>query len=275
MANEITKHFTEQFNSELYVAFQNEGSVMRARSRRKTGVIGYRTHFPKIGLASTALPKTRAGKVPLQDIARDRVFCDLQDFYGATTIDKLDELKTNVEEKSAVQQALVMSLARSEDDIATAELATSTNPANVLGSSDSWSSDAVHRQMLATFGRNEAFEGGTMHALVSWAAWADLLALNTFINSQFGGDTDLPVEGVKPKVFFGFAYAPFSRLPLSGVLPINMWWNPKTIGTAVGQEIEPSTDWLPESHNWLIKATMSQGAKILDSTGIVLRRYSA
>lgn len=92
--------FIQQFEAELFEAFQNQGGAMRSRLRRKTGVVGTRTHFPKIGLAPAAQPKTRNGKVPLLDIVRDRVQCDLTDYYGADMIDSLDELKTNVDEKS-------------------------------------------------------------------------------------------------------------------------------------------------------------------------------
>lgn len=276
MTGEITKHFTEDFNEELFVAFQNAGGVMRGRSRRKTGIVGYRTHFPKIGLAATAQQKTRNGKVPLQDIARDRVFCDLVDYYGGDMIDDLDELKTNVEEKGAIQNAIVMSLMRSEDDIALAALAATTNANNSLGANDSFSSDAVPRLLLQQFGAAEAFQGGNMHALVTWASWADLLALNTFVNSQVGGDTRMTVEGVNPKRFYGFDYAPFSRLPLhSSGARLNLFWNPKCLGTAVGKEVTPETAWLSEYSAHLITGKMSQGAVLIESIGAIARRYAS
>lgn len=276
MSGSITTHFTEEFNQELYVAFQNMGGVMRARTRRKTGVVGFRTHFPRIATAPVAQPKTRRGKVPTMDIVRSRVFCDLQDFYGADFVDDMDQLKTNVEEKSAVQNAIVMSLARSEDDVAKVAAATSNNANNSLGASDTWSSDAIPRQVLEQFGAAEAIEPGNMHCAITWRAWNDALSFNSFINSDFGGDPMLTSEGQRPKMWFAFAYFPWSRLPLhSSGAPMNMWWNSRCVGVAVGKEISPSTTWHDENDAWFIKGKMSLGAVLIDATGVILRRYNA
>ena len=273
----ITAHFTEEFNSELFTAFQNMGGVFRSRVRRKTGVVGYRTHFPKIGLGGTALPKTRKGKVPLMDIVRTRVSCDLTDLYGADMVDDMDELKTNVEERGAVQKAIAMSLARSEDDFARDALATTTNANNSVGGADTeWTTDVIPRTVLEQFGAAEAMDGGMMHALITWAAWADALALNSFINSDYGGDPQLTVEGQRPKMWFGFAYAPYSRLPLhSSGNPLNMWWNQSCVAVAVGKEITPETAWQADSDAWLIKGKMSQGAVLIEAAGAIIRRYAA
>lgn len=273
----ITTHFTEEFNSELFTAFQNKGGVFRSRVRRKTGVVGYRCHFPKIGLGAVAQGKTRKGKVPLMDIIRTRVSCDLTDMYGADMIDDLDELKTNVMERQAVQEAIAMSLARSEDDYARDALATTSNANNSVGAADTeWTTDVIPRTVLEQFGVAEAMEGGMMHALVTWATWADALALNSFINSDYGGDPQLTVEGQRPKMWFGFAYTPYSRLPLhSSTNPLNMWWNQRCIGVAVGKEITPETSWEAEYDAHLVKGKMSQGAVLIEDTGAIIRRYAA
>ena len=266
--------FIQQFEAELFEAFQNQGGAMRSRLRRKTGVVGTRTHFPKIGLAPAAQPKTRNGKVPLLDIVRDRVQCDLADYYGADMIDSLDELKTNVDEKSAVQRAISMSLARTEDDIALAALATTTNPANRLGADDSWASDAVPRSVLETFGNNEAIAGGQMHALITWKAWNDALALNTFIHADYGGDPQLTVEGQRPKMWFGFAYAPFSRLPThSSGSKLNLWWNASAAAVAVAQEITSEVTRLPDYDATFMMGKMRMGACLIESIGVIARRY--
>jgi Phage capsid protein len=276
MASNIDAHFIEQYESELYVAFQNKGGVMRSRVRRKTGVIGLKTNFPKIGTAPAAQPKTRRGKVPLLDILRDRVPCELVDRYGADMIDDLDTLKTNVEEKTATQDAIVMSLARSEDDLALAAAITTTNALNNTASDDSFSSDAIPRQILEGFGNAEAIEGGNMHALVTWKAWTDLLAVDTFADSEYGGpDSAMISEGQRPKMYFAFMYAPYSRLPVdagSGK-KLNLWWNKMCLGVAVGKEIVSTTDFLKEYDSHYIMGKMSQGACLIDSTGVVKRRY--
>jgi len=276
MSGSITNHDIQEFNAELYTAFQNKGGVMRPRVRRKTGVIGTQTKFPKIATAGPATAKTRNGKVPLMDIARTRVDCDLVDRYGADMIDDLDELRTNVAERGAVQAAIAMSLARAEDDFALAAIVTSGNANNSVGASDSFSSDAVPRSVLEAFGNAEAMEGGQMHAVVTWRTWNDLLSLNSFINSDFGGDPALTSEGQRPKQYFGFAYAPYSRCPThSSGRKINMWLNSMCVGVAVGKEITPETAWLSDYDAWFIKGKMRMGACLIDDTGVILRHYAA
>ena len=267
--------FIQQFESELFIAFQNAGGVMRGRLRRKAGVIGTQTKFPKIGLAPTATQKTRNGKVPLMEIVRERVTCDLEDYYGADMIDALDELKTNVDEKSAVQSAISMSLARTEDDIATAALATTTNSFNNTATTDSWTTDVVPRQILEEFGRNEAM-GGEMHALITWSAWADILGLDTFINSDYGGDTAMTSEGQRPKMWFGLHYAPFSRLPTYDAdEKYNLFFNKMSAAVAVGQEITSEVTRLPDYDSTFMMGKMRMGAKLIESIGCIKRRYLA
>ncbi len=274
MSQQIDKHFIEQFESELFIAFQNRGGVIRPRARRKVNVTGTSCYFPKLGAAPEALPKTRHGKVPLLEIARDRVKCELNDYYGADMVDDLDELKTNVAEKAAVQDALVHSLNRSEDKLGFNALNLGTSPANSIAADDTWTSDAVPRAILEHFGDAEMVEPGNMHALITWKAWNALLALNTFINSDFGGDTQLTAEGQRPKMYFGFAYVPVSTLPLTAGAKTNLFFNSRCLGVAVGKEITPTTERLPQYDADQIMVKMSQGAVLIEPTAVVRRRYA-
>jgi hypothetical protein len=273
MSTNIDTHFIEQYESELYVAFQNMGNVLRPRVRVKQ-VTGTTAHFPRIGIAPAAQPKGRKGKVPLMDILRDRVAVDLTDYYGADLIDTLDELKTNVQEKTATQSAIVSSLGRTWDDIATAAIASTTNANNSLGSADTFSSDSVHRLILEQFGSADAMGGGQNHALVTWKAWADMLQLLTFVNTEYGGDASLTSDGQKPKMYYGFHYAPFSRLPKhSSGNPTNLWWHGNVVGVAENKSITASTDFLPDYDATFIMGKMSLGGLLIDATGAIKRRY--
>jgi hypothetical protein len=267
--------FIQQFEAEMYEAFQNKGGMMRSRLRRKQGVIGTQVFFPRIGLAPAAQPKSRNGKVPLLDIVRDRITCDLADFYGADMIDALDELKTNVNEKAAVQNAIQYSLGRTEDDIALTALAATTNANNSLAANDAWASDAIPRTVLEQFGAAEAMGPG-MHALITWQTWNASLSLLSFINSDYGGDPQLTIEGQRPKMWFGFAYAPFSRLPThtSGAR-LNLWFNSNAAGVAVGQEITAEVTRLSDYDATFMMGKMRMGACLIDPIGVIARRYAA
>jgi hypothetical protein len=274
--SQFSQQFIQQFEQEMFVAFQNKGGVMKPRSRRKTGIIGDRTNFPKIALAGVAQPKTPGGKVPTLDILRDRIPCTLTDFYGADFIDVLDEQKTNVEQRQPTVNAITMSLARSEDDIAANALVSGTNALDSLAGNDAFSSDAIPRLILEQFGSAEAFAAGSMYALITWRAWNDLLGLPTFANADWGGDTMLSTDGQRTKKYYGFEYAPWSRLPRhSSGVPLNCWWHKDVLGVAVGQEIKTDVNWLPDYDSWFISGKMAQGAALIEQLGVIKRRYSA
>lgn len=274
MPGQVDEHFIKQYESELFEAFQLMGNVMRPRVRVKN-VRGSSTHFPKIGTAPEALPKSRKGKVPLMDILRDRVECTVTDYYGADMIDDLDELKTNVEEKAATQRAITQSLGRTFDTLALTALGTTSNANNSVGSNDSWSTDAVPRLVLEHFGEANAIGGGENHAVISWKAWSDLLGLNSFINTEYGGDPMLTSEGQRPKMYFGFHYVPYSNLPeFSAGIPLNLWFHRSVIGVAQNKDITASTAFLDEYDATFIMGKMSLGAVLIDSDGAIKRRYA-
>lgn len=276
MSGSITTHFTEEFNQELFVAFQNKGGFLRSKVRRKTGVVGYRTHFPKITSAPAAQQKTRRGKVPVMDISRSRVYCDLIDYYGADYVDDMDTLKTNVQEKQAIQNAIVMSLARTEDSLIAAQLILGSNTNDVTGSDDSWASDTTPRSVMEQFGGAEAMNDGQMYAAITWRAWNDSLAFLSFIHADYGGDMSLTQGRTRSKIWFGFSYEPWSQLPHhSGGKPYNVWWNQMCIAEAVGKEITPTTTWQDDYDAWFVKGKMSMGAKLIDDVGVIKRRYTA
>jgi hypothetical protein len=275
MAGDTTTLFTEEFNAELFVAFQNKGGMYRNKVRRKTGVIGYKSHFPKLGLGGTAQGKTRHGLVPTQDILRDRIAVTLDDKYAADFIDSLDELKTNVAERGAIQDALVMSLARTEDDYASTAILTSTNSSNNLTANETFSSDATFRLMQEVFGAAETMEEGSCYAVISWGAYSDLCALQSFIHANYGGNPAATSQHQVSKRYFGFDVSPYSRMPQTTAKAANHWFNTRCVGVAVGAEITPTTDWVPERDAWLVKAKLSMGAALIDSAGVVIRQYDA
>jgi hypothetical protein len=267
--------FITQFESEMFVAFGNAGSNFRNVCRRRTGITGSEVKFPKIALAGTAQGKTKNGKVPTMDISRDRVTCTLADFYGADWIDSLDELKTNVEQRQPTVKLITESLGRKEDDITTTALVSGTNSADSLGSNDTWTNDTVPRGVLEYFGGADIFAAGKMHARVTWKTWAALVGIDSFVNADYGGDTQMTSDGQRAKMYFGFDYAPFSRLPShSSGNPLNVWWHHDVLGQAVGAEITSSVKWHDDHDAWFIMGKMSMGAVLIEQLGVVKRRYA-
>ena len=116
MANTIDVAFIKQFESEVHMAYQRMGSKLRNTVRLASQVTGSTVRFQKIG-AGSASTKSRNGNVTPMELAHTQVEATMEDFYAAEYIDKLDELKTNINERQAVAQSSAAALGRKTDEI--------------------------------------------------------------------------------------------------------------------------------------------------------------
>lgn len=104
MALTIDQAFIKQFESEVHVAYQRAGSKLRNTVRFKGNVNGSSTTFQKVGKGA-ASQKSRHGAVPVMSLDHTNVECTLADYYAADYVDKLDELKINIDERQIVAQS--------------------------------------------------------------------------------------------------------------------------------------------------------------------------
>ena len=116
MANTIDTAFIKQFESEVHLAYQRMGSKLRNTVRMANNVTGNVVRFQKIGTGS-ASTKSRNGLVTPMELAHTTVEATMSDFYAAEYIDKLDELKTNINERQAVATSAAAALGRKTDEI--------------------------------------------------------------------------------------------------------------------------------------------------------------
>ena len=116
MANTIDTAFIRQFETEVHLAYQRMGSKLRNTVRTVSNVNGSTVRFQKIGTGS-ASTKSRNGMVTPMELTHTTVDVTLEDFYAAEYIDKLDELKTNIDERQAVAQSAAAALGRKTDEI--------------------------------------------------------------------------------------------------------------------------------------------------------------
>lgn len=277
MAQPIDTAFVTQFQTEIYEALQNPGDVLENRGRVYTFQEGERMRFPKIGAFGAPGQKLPNGEIPTYDVARSFVEVVPYDRYHGTWLDRIATLKTNTDQRGALVRGIQKAMARQNDDDALVALMTSANANNSLAGADTFSSDTVPRQVLEQFGKAEAMDSGERHALVTWAAWNALLALNSFVNSQFGGNTQLTSEGVMPKMYFGFNYVPYSRLRTvtgqSFRANIFMAQNALAIGILMNTVTE--IEWHQKNQAWLISTAGARNAVLLDDTPVILRGYAA
>ena len=101
----------KQFEFEVHEAYQQRGSKLRGTVRTKNNVRGSSTTFQKVGKGEAGV-KARHGKVPVMDIDHTPVECVLTDYYTGDFADKLDEAKTNIDERRVLVNAGAFALGR-------------------------------------------------------------------------------------------------------------------------------------------------------------------
>ena len=130
MANTIDTAFIKQFETEVHMAFQRMGSKLKNTIRNVNSVNGSVVRFQKIGTGS-ASTKSRNGMVTPMELTHTNVEATMADYYAAEYIDKLDELKTNIDERQAVAKSSAAALGRKTDELIYAAMDAGANSTQI------------------------------------------------------------------------------------------------------------------------------------------------
>lgn len=265
MSTLITQAFVKQFEAEVFQAYQRMGSKLRGTVRNKSGVIGASTIFQKVGkgIAST---KSRHGNVPVMNLDHSNVEVTLSDYYAGDWVDKLDELKVNIDERQVIANAGAYALGRKTDDLIITALATTTN--SIASASVGLTLDKV-QTALETLGANEVPDDGDRYAVVGWSQWSDLLALKEFASADYVGPDQLPFAGTQAKRWLGALWMPHSALPVSAGTCTCFWYHKSAIGHAIGADVQTDITWNGPKAAHFVNNMMSQGVGMIDDHGVV------
>jgi len=267
MSQSIDKAFIKHFQSEVHQAYQRQGSKLRATVRSKSNIQGATTVFQKVGQGA-ATTKTRNEAVEPMTLNHSNVECALTDYYAGDWIDKLDELKVNIDERMVVANAGAYALGRKTDELIIAALDGASADATVGGSTGGLTKDKV----LAAFerlGANDVPDDGERYAVIGWKQWSDLLAIPEFANADYVGQEDLPWKGTQAKRWLGALWIPHSGLKLDGNgNRICHWYHKSAVGHAAGAEVQTDITWHGDRAAHFVNNMMSQGACLIDEKGM-------
>ena len=262
MANTIDQAFIKQFETEVHMAYQRMGSKLR-NTVRSTNVSGSTARFQKIGTGS-ASTKSRTGSVTPMELVHTNVEVSMSDFYAAEFIDKLDELKTNINERQAVAQSAAAALGRKTDELIIAAMDAGANSTQIhdtnsaLGKADLLS-------LFETMGTADVPEDGQRYLAMSPAGYADLFQINEFASSDFVGPQNLPFAGgMTMKEFLGFKI--FSTSAVAGGK--NFAYHTSAVGIGVNSDVQTEVNYVAEKVSHLATSMMSMGAVAIDDNGI-------
>ena len=269
MATTIDQAFVRQFEREVHASYQRMGSKLRQTVRSKGDVKGASTVFQKVG-KGIAATKARNAQVPVMDLVHDNETCYLEDYYAGDWIDKLDELKTNIDERQVIANAGAYALGRKTDELIIRELDKSTNHA---GDDTTGLDLAKVLEAFEALGDKDVPDDGQRYAVVGWKQWTELLAVKEFASADYVGADELPFRGTQAKRWLGTMWIPHSGLTLgSGDVRLCHWYHKSAIGHAAGSDVETDISWHGDRAAHFVNNMMSQGAVIIDPEGVVTMR---
>lgn len=265
MATTIDRAFVKQFEREVHEAYQRMGSKLRPTVRSKSDIQGSSTTFQKVG-KGTATTKARHGQVPVMNIDHEPVECTLADFYAGDWVDKLDELKVNIDERQVIANAGAYALGRKTDELIVAALAAATVAS---GTGTDGLTKAKVLGAFETLGEADVPDDGQRHAVVGWKQWSDLLSLPEFADADYVGSDELPWRGTQAKRWLGTLWMPHSGLPLTGGVRTCFWYHKTAVGHGSGADVSTDVTWHGDRAAHFVNNMMSQGAVLIDGSGVV------
>ena len=269
MATTIDQAFIKQFEREVHEAFQRQGSKLRNTVRTLNDVNGSSAVFQKVG-KGTASTKSTHGIVPVMNLDHSAVEATLQDYYAGDWVDKLDELKVNIDERQVIANAGAYALGRKTDELIISELASVPSAQEIADDNVGMTLDKV-MNALATLGDAEVPDDGERYAIVGWKQWTELLKLEEFSSADFVGANELPFNATfQAKRWLGTLWIPHSGLPVNGSdIRSCFWCHKSAIGHASGADVQTDISWHGDRAAHFVNNMMSQGSALIDQTGIV------
>ena len=265
MSTTIDQAFIKQFEEEVHQAYQRMGSKLRSTVRVKNGVQGGSTVFQKVGKGS-ASTKARHGKVPVMNIDHTPLECQLLDFYAGDWVDRLDELKINIDERQVLANAGAFALGRKTDELIITAL---TQTTNVAGADTDGLTKAKVLAAFEMLGEEDVPDDGQRYVVIGWKQWSNLLELPEFSDADFVGPDELPWRGTQAKRWLGSLWLPHSGLDLTANVRSCFWYHRSAIGHAIGQEVVTDVTWHGDRAAHFVSNSMSQGACLIDGDGVI------
>lgn len=266
MSVSIDQVFVKQFEADVHLAYQQMGTKLRSTVRSKSGVVGATTTFQKVG-RGTASTKSRHGIVPVMNLNHEPVECALQDYYAGDWVDALDELKTNVDERRVVASAGAYALGRKTDELIIGAMSNATESVGSYTAGAGLSKSLI-LSALEILNTNDVPDDGRRFAVVGVHQWNELLSMDEFVSADYVGDTPL-ANGAEARKWLGITWVLHNGLPCTGTNRDCFIYHSSAIGHACGQEVKTDISWHGERAAHFISNSMSQGAVMIDASGIV------
>ncbi len=269
MSTTIDQAFIKQFEREVHEAYQRQGSKLRNTVRTISNVNGSSAIFQRVG-KGTASTKSTHGMVPVMNLDHTNVEVALSDFYAGDWVDRLDELKTNIDERQVIANAGAHALGRKTDELIIDALSGAST--HVITDGNIGLTKDKILTAFETFGENDVPDDGQRYCIVGWKQWSDMLAIDEFVNADYIGADALPFATItQAKMFLGTIFIPHSGLPIDENDVRSCFYYHKTsVGHASASDVQTDISWHGDRAAHFVNNMMSQGAGLIDESGVVV-----
>ena len=273
MATSITNAFITQFEAEVHMAYQRMGSKLKNLVRNVNGVNGSTVKFQKVAQGS-ANTKARHAEVVAMDLSHSSVSATLTDYYAADYVDKLDELKVNIDERQVVANSAAYALGRKTDSVITSVMENATALANNSSGTGTGMNLGKAQAMMELFNTNDVPDDQQRYWVVGPKQWSDLINLDQFSRVEYVGEGELPYAGgMTAKRWLGFLWFVHSGLETSGSTDRHtVAFHKSSIGMGIGSDVKTEVNYIPEKVSHLITSMLSIGGVLIDSDGIRIQK---
>jgi hypothetical protein len=249
------------------------GSKLKNLTRTVNGVNGNTVKFQKVAKGS-ANTKARHAEVVAMDLAHSNVSATLTDYYAADYVDKLDELKVNIDERQVVANSAAYALGRKTDSVITSVMENATALANNSSGTGTGMNLGKAQAMMELFNTNDVPDDQQRYWVVGPKQWSDLINLDQFSRVEYVGESELPYAGgMTAKRWLGFLWFVHSGLETSGSTDRHtVAFHKSAIGMGIGSDVKTEVNYIPEKVSHLITSMLSIGGVLIDSDGIRIQK---
>ena len=260
----IDQAFVQEFESGVHEAYQRKASIFSSLVRSRSGVKN-KTRFQKYA-AGTATTKSRNAVIPPMNNTHTYVDVTTEDWYAGDFIDDLDLLRIEHDEMQISMNAGAYALGRKTDELIVTALSgsTTTQDETTNGATLAWATAC-----MVSMGNNDVPDDGQRYAIVGWAQWGKLMALQQFSNSQYVGADDLPFKNAtQAKRWMSFIWMPWSGYTRS-TNETNYLFHRGAAGLAIGQDVDSRITYEGTRAAWWALNKLQKGACLIDTLGVI------
>lgn len=266
MSTTIDQAFVTQFEKDVHIAYQQKHSKLRNTVRTKNNVKGSTTRFFKSG-KGVAVQKTRHGIVQPMNIDHSYVNATMEDWYAPEYIDKLDELKFEIDERQVIVDNAAGALARQTDTNLIEQL---EQTSETVGDYSAPLNLSLLSQAIQKLNQNEVPDDGQRFGLLSANAWEHFINLPEVSDTDYVGEMYPWLKGTEAKKWRNIVWQMHTDLPLASTDNRDCYLYHKTaVGHAIASDIQTEMNYVPERVAHLSNSMLSHGAILIDTLGVV------